>query len=183
VTLALKAHAKACLKPLKHEFEPQEGWSELLSLASTNKGWIHRYIDGHHYLSRLFRKVLKTPVFTTEYGNFARPELKTLSQASSTIQREASGLQSRPLSTQPFASWFSPQYLHCPSLPARSGSFFFCWHVSYLCRSFHPYYRIMRKKAVWQLWQGEFWASLFPKRESKSSRYTAILVVFLSNNA
>jgi len=58
VTLALQAHAKACLKPLKHELEPQEGWSELLSLASTNKGWIHKFIDGHHYLSRLFRKVL-----------------------------------------------------------------------------------------------------------------------------
>jgi hypothetical protein len=69
VTLALKAHAKACLKPLKHELEPQEGWSELLSLVSTNKGFIHKFVDGRHYLARLFRKVLNPPAFITEYAD------------------------------------------------------------------------------------------------------------------
>ena len=119
----------------------------------------------HHWIWQFWMEqceMLHAPGFacwlTTPF--LARPELKTLSQASSIIQREASGLQSRPLSTQPFAFWFSLQYLHCPSRPARSGSFFFCWHVSCLCHSFHPYYRIMRKKAVWPLWQGEFCTSL-----------------------
>jgi hypothetical protein len=69
VRLALQAHANACLKPLKHELEPQEGWLELLSLASTNKGFIHKFVDGHHYLSRLFRKV-PSPAFTTECDDF-----------------------------------------------------------------------------------------------------------------
>jgi hypothetical protein len=53
----LKEHATSCLKPLKHELDPEAGWSDLASLNSTNKEWIHKFIDRHYYLSRLFRKV------------------------------------------------------------------------------------------------------------------------------
>jgi hypothetical protein len=57
LTEILKKHAIRCLKPLKHELDPEDGWSELASLDSRNKQWIHKFIDHHHYLSRLFRKV------------------------------------------------------------------------------------------------------------------------------
>jgi hypothetical protein len=55
----LKNHATKFLKPLKHELDPEEGWSDLLSLNATNKEWIHKFIDRHYYLSKLFRKVFK----------------------------------------------------------------------------------------------------------------------------
>ena len=57
LTAILKAHAKESLRPLKHELDPQEGWSELLSPASTDKGLIHKFVDRNYQLSGLFRKV------------------------------------------------------------------------------------------------------------------------------
>jgi hypothetical protein len=57
LTSTLKNHANNCLKTLKHELDPEKGWLELLSLHSPNKEWIHKFIDRHYHLSRLFRKV------------------------------------------------------------------------------------------------------------------------------
>lgn len=53
----LQNHAKNCLKGLKHELDPEQGWSELFSLDSKNKELIHKFIDTHYHVSRLFRKV------------------------------------------------------------------------------------------------------------------------------
>jgi hypothetical protein len=53
----LKEHSEHNLVELKHELDPEAGWSEVVSLSSTPKGWIHRFIDSHYQLRRLFRKV------------------------------------------------------------------------------------------------------------------------------
>jgi hypothetical protein len=57
LTSTLRKHAVGCLKSLKHELDPEEGWLEILSLHSPSKEWIHKFIDKHYHLSRLFRKV------------------------------------------------------------------------------------------------------------------------------
>lgn len=117
----LRAHAKSCLKPLQHELNSPEGWSDLLSLVSTEKGWIQTFIDKHYYLSRLFRKVPSdlflamifwkkmesvVSILTDSEIIPSRLERKTLNQVSSFTQREALGLQSRLLSTRLLASLF-----------------------------------------------------------------------------
>jgi hypothetical protein len=53
----LKDHSEHNLVELKHELDPEAGWSEVVSLSSTPKGWIHKFIDNHYQLRRLFRKV------------------------------------------------------------------------------------------------------------------------------
>jgi hypothetical protein len=53
----LKAHSKHNLIELKHELDPEDGWSELVSLVSRPKGWIHRFVDRHYWLHKVFRKV------------------------------------------------------------------------------------------------------------------------------
>jgi hypothetical protein len=53
----LKDHSEHNLVELKHELDPEAGWSEVVSLSSTPKGWIHKFIDSHYQLRRLFRKV------------------------------------------------------------------------------------------------------------------------------
>jgi hypothetical protein len=53
----LKEHSERNLVELKHELDPEAGWSEVVSLSSTPKGWIHKFIDDHYQLRRLFRKV------------------------------------------------------------------------------------------------------------------------------
>jgi len=53
----LKEHSQYNLVELKHELDPEAGWNEVVSLSSTPKGWIHRFIDNHYQLRRLFRKV------------------------------------------------------------------------------------------------------------------------------
>jgi hypothetical protein len=53
----LKEHSEHNLVELKHELDPEAGWSEVVSLSSTPKGWIHKFIDNHYQLRRLFRKV------------------------------------------------------------------------------------------------------------------------------
>ena len=53
----LEKHSEHNLVELKHELDPEAGWSEVVSLSSTPKGWIHKFIDNHYQLRRLFRKV------------------------------------------------------------------------------------------------------------------------------
>jgi hypothetical protein len=53
----LQEHSEHNLVELKHELDPEAGWSEVVSLSSTPKGWIHKFIDNHYQLRRLFRKV------------------------------------------------------------------------------------------------------------------------------
>jgi hypothetical protein len=53
----LKDHSEHNLVELKHELDPEAGWFEVVSLSSTPKGWIHKFIDNHYQLRRLFRKV------------------------------------------------------------------------------------------------------------------------------
>jgi hypothetical protein len=53
----LQALSEEDLIELKHELDPEAGWSELVSIASNQKGWIHTFIDKHYQLQRLFQKV------------------------------------------------------------------------------------------------------------------------------
>lgn len=184
LTSTLKNHATNCLKTLKHELDPEKGWLELLSLHSPNKEWIHKCIDKHYHLSRLFRKVSHPHTFAILYFHLgsqdmrrcsslayahantyllsclASPDLRILSRVSTTIPKEASGSQSRPLSMLHFAFSFLHRYLHCPTLPVRSQSSSSSWDVSCLRHSFRPSYPILFKRAIWRLWQGEFRRSL-----------------------
>ena len=50
----LKSHAKTHLKSLMHELDPEKGWEELSSVSSVEKGWVHRFIERHSSLSKLF---------------------------------------------------------------------------------------------------------------------------------
>ena len=68
----LKDYSRHNLIELAHELDAEDGWSEIVSLGSTQKGWIHKFIDNHYQLRRLFRKVRRaTPPLlpATSYNN------------------------------------------------------------------------------------------------------------------
>jgi hypothetical protein len=63
LVLNLKAHSEHDLIELKHELDPEAGWSELVSPATRPKGWIHRLVDRHYRLQKLFDKVCTFLIF------------------------------------------------------------------------------------------------------------------------
>jgi hypothetical protein len=53
----IQKHASRNLTELKHQLDPEAGWSELVSVGMAPKGWIHTFIDKHYQLQKLFAKV------------------------------------------------------------------------------------------------------------------------------
>lgn len=54
---SLRSHAGDCLKPMLHELDPQNGWSELVAPNAVRRGWIHRLVASQGSLQKLFKKV------------------------------------------------------------------------------------------------------------------------------
>jgi hypothetical protein len=52
----LKINADASLPEIKEELDPEGGWSELVTIAATSKGPIHKFIEKHSILQRIFRE-------------------------------------------------------------------------------------------------------------------------------
>lgn len=53
---------------LSKELDLEDGWSDLTSLATSHKGWIHKVVDKHYRLQKLFQKVRASsfPVIASE---------------------------------------------------------------------------------------------------------------------
>jgi hypothetical protein len=77
------AHSEHNLIELKHELDVEDGWSEIVSLGSNQKGWIHKFIDKHYRLKRLFRQVCVTLDFllhlvSYNMGNVSRKKKRNM---------------------------------------------------------------------------------------------------------
>jgi hypothetical protein len=62
----IRGHASRNLIELKHELDPEAGWTELVSVGMAPKGWIHTFIDKHYQLQKLFAKVCFMCHFVTK---------------------------------------------------------------------------------------------------------------------
>ena len=53
----LREYSERRLIELKNELDIGEGWTDLVSVAATPKGWFHKLIDRSPRLQRIFQEV------------------------------------------------------------------------------------------------------------------------------
>ena len=186
----LQKHANDHLKQLKHELD-HEGWDELASLVSTEKGWIHRFIAKRSYLSARFKETVSkhqnpdSPTLRLLILTYCIADsrlMRMLTRVCISIRNEAFSLRTKLSSTRHSVSWCLRQYSPWTWLPTSSSSCPLCSPASCLRLPLYPRCQVKLRRPVLRSWQGTLQSPHLYDVLLIQNRYVAILAVFLTSN-
>lgn len=65
----LRSSALENIIELKHQLDPQNGWSELVAPEENEKGWARKLVEKHEWLQKLFHNVSDSGPYQADITN------------------------------------------------------------------------------------------------------------------